>query len=259
MNPAPRAWLSAEGGWQPASGLPLTDRATRYGMAVFETIGVHAGRALFAEEHLNLLATSARDLLQVTPPADLPALGAADTGVLRIYITAGDGSPTAPVVSPRIFALFEATGSGALPPFQSARLHPEPVAPFARGLKTGNYWMNCAAQAGAHAAGFDHALLADHAGRALSAAFGNLFFVLGGELCTPSATLAVRPGVVRGRLLRELNAREVEFPATRLGEASEIFLTNSRLGVMPLELGPIGPGPVGCAWRDILRSEPAIP
>jgi branched-subunit amino acid aminotransferase/4-amino-4-deoxychorismate lyase len=259
VNPAPRAWLSADGGWQPASGLPLTDRGTRYGMAVFETIGVHGGRALFAAEHLDLLATSARELLQVTPPEDLPALGPTDTGILRIYITAGDGGPTDPVDSPRIFALFEATGRAALPPFQTARLHPDPVAPFARGRKTGNYWMNCAAQAEAQAAGFDHALLADHAGCALSAAFGNLFFVLGGELCTPSAGLAVRPGVVRGRLLRELGAREVEFPAARLGEVSEIFLTNSRLGVMPLELGPIGPGPVGCAWRDLFRSEPAIP
>ena len=259
MNPAPRAWLWEDGAWRPSSALPLTDRAARYGMAVFETIGVHAGAALFVAGHLALLTESARELLRVTPPDILPILDPEDTGVLRVYVTAGDGGPTDPVTAPRVFALFEATRGTALPPFQTARLHPDPVTPFAHGRKTANYWLNCAAQAEAQAAGFDHALLTDASGQILSAAFGNLFFVVDGDLCTPSAGLAVRPGVVRGRLQRELNAREVEFPAARLGEATEIFLTNSRVGVMPLVFGPIGPGPIGCAWRDLLRSEPAIP
>ncbi|MFZ4484176.1 MAG: aminotransferase class IV [Chthoniobacterales bacterium] len=259
MNQHPRAWRWEDGVWPSASSLPLTDRATRYGMAVFETIGIHRGRALFAAEHLALLTASAGDLLKVAPPADLPNLAAQDTGVLRLYVTAGDGGPNDPVVSPRIFALFEETERSLLTPGQTATLHSGPMAPFAHGRKTGNYWANCAAQADAQTAGFDHALLSDHEGRVLSAAFGNVFFVVEGQLCTPSLALAVRPGVIRGRLMRDLDVREVEFPASRLGEATEIFLTNSRLGVMPLTFGCIGPGPVGSAWRDKLRNEPAIP
>jgi hypothetical protein len=38
VNPPPRAWLWEDGAWRSASALPLTDRALRYGMAVFETI-----------------------------------------------------------------------------------------------------------------------------------------------------------------------------------------------------------------------------
>ncbi|MFM8808653.1 MAG: aminotransferase class IV, partial [Chthoniobacterales bacterium] len=54
-------------------------------------------------------------------------------------------------------------------------MHPEPVAPFAHGAKTGNYWLQCAAQSAARAAGFDHALLADRDGHLLSGAMGNVF------------------------------------------------------------------------------------
>ena len=223
MKTAPRAWLRENGAWLPEAALPVTDRAIRYGMAVFETIGIRQGQPLLLEEHLALLEESARSLHlppvgPAGPSGPLPDLPPAATGILRLYLTAGDGSPTDAVTAPRFFALFEPHDPVAIPATQTARLHPEPVAPFAHGRKTGNYWMNCAAQAAARADGFDHALLADHDGHLLSAAFGNIFFVLDGELCTPSLALAVRPGVVRAWVMRQQPVREVEFPAARLGE-----------------------------------------
>lgn len=262
MNNAARAWLRHDGRWQPDPALPVTDRAVRYGMSVFETIGIREGKVLFLAEHLALLESSARTLL---PPAVsagpgelLPPLDPADTGVLRLYITAGDGSPTSPVAEPRIFALFEPQGAPT-PGSQTARLHPSPVAPFARGAKTGNYWTHCAAQSEAAQAGFDHALLADQEGHILSAAFGNLFFVLGGELCTPSLSLAVRPGVMRAWVMARRPVREVEFAAADLAGVSELFLTNSRLGVMPLRFGSVPPGPVGRTLRRTILREKLVP
>jgi hypothetical protein len=38
-----------------------------------------------------------------------------------------------------------------------------------------------------------------------------------------------------------------------------VFLTNSRIGVMPLRFGALEPGPVGCALRDRCRQEKIIP
>ena len=243
-------WLWQDGAWRPDAALPVTDRATRYGMAVFETIGIRHGQPLFLEEHLTLLEESARDLWHIAIPAKiLPLLPANATGILRLYLTAGDGPPTAPVTQPRFFALFEIHDPALIPDEHTARLHPDPVAPFAHGRKTGNYWMNCAAQAAAQAASCDHALLADHDGHLLSAAFGNIFFVLDGELCTPSPALAVRPGVIRAWVMRQQPVREMEFHAASLGEVAELFLTNSRLGVMPLRSGAVAPGPVGHALR----------
>jgi 4-amino-4-deoxychorismate lyase len=259
---AGRAWLRRDGQWQPGSDLPATDRAVRYGMSVFETIGIRQGKALFLAEHLELLESGTRTLL---PPAggtgfcrSLPTLESIDTGVLRLYVTAGDGSPADPVTEARIFAIFEPQAA-RLPETQTARLHPDPVAPFAHGAKTGNYWMHCAAQSGAAQAGFDHALLADHDGHLLSAAFGNLFFVRDGELCTPSAALAVRPGVVRAWVMARQPVREVEFAAADLAGVSELFLTNSRLGVMPLRFGSVLPGPVGRTLRQTILREKLVP
>lgn len=262
MKNAPRAWLRRDGQWQTDAALPVSDRAVRYGMSVFETVGIREGEALFLAEHLALLESSARTLLPPVGSAGLggplPELRNEDTGVLRLYVTAGDGSPTDPVTEPRIFALFEPQ-TARLPDTQTARLHPQPVAPFAHGAKTGNYWMHCAAQSEAAQAGFDHALLADHDGNLLSAAFGNLFFVRHGEVCTPSLTLAIRPGVIRSWVIARQPVREVKFPAARLTEASEVFLTNSRLGVMPLQFGTIVPGPVGRTLRQTILREKLVP
>ena len=262
MKSAARAWLRRDGQWQPDTAIPVTDRAVRYGMSVFETVGIREGKALFLAEHLALLESNARTLLALARSANLgealPPLEPTDTGVLRLYITAGDGSPTSAVTEPRIFAHFEPQPA-LLPDTQTARLHPQPVVPFAHGAKTGNYWMHCAAQSEAAHAGFDHALLADQAGRILSATFGNLFFVVDGELSTPSLSLAVRPGVLRAWTMARQPVREVEFPAARLAEASELFLTNSRLGVMPLRFGSIAPGPVGRTLRQTIIREKLVP
>ena len=258
MSANARGWLHRDGGWIPADSLPLTDRGVRYGMAVFETIGIRDGKALFLAEHTRLLSASAKDLLGTTLDPTLPPLNADDRGVLRIYITAGDGGPADAAGAARSFALFEPVG-GELPERQTARLNPQAVFPFANGAKTANYWMQCAAQAAGRSEGFDHAILFDHEGRLLSAAMGNIFFTLNGELCTPSPSLPVRPGVMRSWVMAQQSTREIEFPAWRLEEVGEIFLTNSRLGVMPLQSGKIGPGPVGCALRDRCRREKIIP
>ncbi len=260
MKSAPRAWLQSNGSWQPDATLPLTDRGARYGMSVFETIGIRAGQPLLLADHLALLATSSADLLGTTlPEIQLPGLAPDATGILRLYLTAGDGAPTAPVGQPRLFALFEPHDPAGIPDEQTARVHPEPVTPFAHGRKTANYWLNCAAQTSARKAGCDHALLADHEGNLLSAAFGNIFFVLGGELCTPSLALAVRAGVIRSRIMQSQTVREVKFPAARLPEATELFLTNSRLGVMPLQCAAITPGRLGRTLRATLLRENIVP
>jgi branched-subunit amino acid aminotransferase/4-amino-4-deoxychorismate lyase len=229
-------------------------------MSVFETIGIREGQPLLLAEHLTLLAAGGADLLGTNlPDLQLPPLAPEATGILRLYLTAGDGAPTAPVCEPRLFALFEPHDPAGIPHEQTARMHPEPVTPFAHGRKTANYWLNCAAQSSAQNAGCDHALLADHEGNLLSAAFGNIFFVLDGQLCTPSLALAVRAGVIRSRILQSQTVHEVKFPAARLPEATELFLTNSRLGVMPLQCAAITPGPLGRALRQTLLRENIVP
>lgn len=253
-----KGWQLDGGHWTAAASLPLTDRGLRYGMSVFETIGVRDGQPLLLDSHRQILNASTQTLFGIGCDWPLPPLVATDRGMLRVYITAGDGGPADPVSHPRVFALFEPL-SGEPPASQTARVHPDRVAPFAHGAKNGNYWTQCAAQTAARAEGFDHALLQDGHGHLLSAAMGNVFFVREGLLCTPSLSLAVRPGTLRSWVMTRENVREVEFPAENLEDAAEVFLTNSRLGVMPLHLGNLAPGPVGCALRDRCRRENIIP
>jgi len=258
VSTATKGWLLEGGDWIAAASLPLTDRALRYGMSVFETIGVREGRALLFGAHAAKLAAAANELLGVDIAPSLPPLEAYERGILRFYVTAGDGSPTDAVLAPRTFALFEALHDDP-PDFQTAHLHLQPVTPFAHGEKTGNYWMQCAAQSAARAAGFDHALLSDRDGFLLSGAMGNVFFVHEGRLCTPSSGLSIRAGVMRAWVMAQENVQEVEFRTLDLHKVGEIFLTNSRLGIMPLQIGNVVPGAVGCALRDRCRREKIIP
>lgn len=258
MSAAIKGWRFEGGRWIAAASVPLADRGFRYGMSVFETVGVRDGQPLLLEKHARLLAKSAKELLGAEVRLVVPPLGSDDRGMLRVYVTAGEGGPADPVREPGIFALFESL-PGELPEFQTARMHPVEATPFAQGAKTGNYWTQCAAQAEAQREGFDHALLADARGHLLSAAMGNIFFVYEGTLCTPSLSLAVRAGAMRAWVTEQQSVREVEFRADRLDEAEEVFLTNSRLGVMPLLCGNLQPGRVACALRDRCRREKLVP
>lgn len=263
MNvPQQRTWLFENERWKPNAALPVTDRGIRYGMSVFETIGVREGQALFANEHATRLYESATALLGILKnhiPLTLPSLEKTDTGVLRLYITAGDGSPLEPTISSRIFAIFETLHNAALPDEQTAWLYPTPVAPFGDGHKTGNYWQHCEAQRAARNVGFDHALLIDHEDHLLSAAFANVFFVLGDTLYTPPLSLPIRSGVLRSWVMQQHPVCEMLLPRERLDEATEVFITNSRLGVMPLRFQKISSGPLGQKLRQLCQRENLTP
>src|SRR5262245_20686415 len=95
-----------------ADSVPLTDRGFRYGMSLFESVALEGGSVEFWDGHLQRLLTSCveRDFI-----VDEDALRAVE-GVLasagrdgfgRVYVTAGDGGPAAPIESPRIFVFLE--------------------------------------------------------------------------------------------------------------------------------------------------------
>jgi branched-subunit amino acid aminotransferase/4-amino-4-deoxychorismate lyase len=62
----------------------------------------------------------------------------------------------------------------------------------------------------------------------------NVFFLIGGILQTPAAEIGVRQGVVRQWIMRTRPIREGRLSLETIRAAEECFLTNSRLGVMPV-------------------------
>ena len=232
------AWTLVEGSFREGADVPISDRGFRYGMSVFETVAVRNGRMLFLGEHLAALSAACKaagfqseTVLPVSELANLP------DGLLRIYVTAGDGALIGSALHQRTFAYFEPVK------------FPEPVeitrgfrlgvttAPFVTvlaGWKTGNYWPNVRALSLARENGFDETLIVNIERVVISAAMANVFFLIEGILQTPEADIGARQGVVRQWITRMTPVREGRLTLDNISGAEECFLTNSRLGVMPV-------------------------
>lgn len=218
------AYLLGSAGLIAGAGLPLTDRGFRYGMSVFETIGIRGRAPLLLDAHLAKLAESAA-AANFQPPGEwMDAVRAQllapsiTEGVARIYITAGDHDGA----ESRIALLFEEmpipTELGAA---YAVTVDFMPVTPFG---KTGCYWPHFRARP----ASGEEAILCAPDGRVLSGAMANLFLIIDGRLLTPREP--VRRGVVRNWI----NGEEVDLTHADLAKANAAFLTNSRLGVLSL-------------------------
>ncbi|HEY5752659.1 MAG TPA: aminotransferase class IV [Chthoniobacterales bacterium] len=222
------------GEWQPCDGIPVSDRGFRYGMSVFETIGIVNGRFLFWDEHLKKLdqacvLTGFRRTQSTTCPIETGQF--AITGVARIFVTAGDGAASDPVDSGRIILLIEERAIMEPPAPLKLSLASAPFSPLHPGLKTGNYWPHIAAYNAAIAAGFHETVLANAQKHVMSASMANLFAVIDGILMTPRPATGARVGVVRDWVTDRIDVVLAEFHPEQLAEATEIFLTNSGYGI----------------------------
>lgn len=104
------------------------------------------------------------------------------------------------------------------------------------GLKSINYLEHLLAWEEARARQFDEAVMLNERGEIVSATMANLFWVSDGVLHTPALTTLCLPGTTRScalELAADLSVPVVESAAdlSRLGDAEEIFLTSSGLGV----------------------------
>jgi branched-subunit amino acid aminotransferase/4-amino-4-deoxychorismate lyase len=228
-----KSWKKNGDRWEECESLPLADRGFRYGMSVFETIAVREGRPLLFESHLERLRQAASDCRQSPHPAphfsdfDFSLLG---TGLLRFYLTAGEGTFDAPFAGiPH--ALFEPAEIGwNLPPVRVAS-SAAPYLPRPGGWKTGNYWQNIDALAWARRQGCDEALLFNPAGMLVGAAMANVFLRIEGRWTTPALEAGARDGTVRAWVLKEMMVSEEILDTDSLRRCSAALLTNSRIGI----------------------------
>lgn len=235
-----------------SSGIPLTDRGFRYGMSIFESMRVGMGRVDFWEQHrLRLLGACAERDFPLDERALVQAVdllsNAEGGGFARIYVTAGDGGPGAPVKEPRIFVMLEPRAPEKEESWD-IRFHDDTYAPPFPGLKTANYWFNCDALSQARAQRFDEALLFNDHAELVSACCANVFLVLEDRILTPPRSSGCRQGVMREWVIKRRKVEERRLRREQVLAADEIFLTNSWLGVMPvstLEGRPLGPRTIG--------------
>lgn len=239
MNPgeASACWLWQGDTFEQSAGLPLSDRGFRYGMSVFETVRIHMGLPVFWNEHLARLTASAATcgfpLSESALQRSISLISPLWTeGVLRLYVTAGDGPPSGPAVQTRIAVLWEGRAR-QLPPSYALETTPGPHLPLLGGLKTGNYWANAQSLGEAKSHGADEALLFTPDNHLIGGCMANAFVHIGGVWLTPPKSLGAREGVVRQWVLEHFPVIETSVSRAEISRADAVFLTSSWIGVMP--------------------------
>jgi branched-subunit amino acid aminotransferase/4-amino-4-deoxychorismate lyase len=238
------AWLlNSNGHWDECDKIPPDDRGFRYGMSVFETFLVHDGRLLFVSEHLARLAGACRVANFPVPRLDSSGIeGFAKSGVpvpdgsmIRIYVSAGPGSPFDPVLEPTVYLIADGIVTPA--PEKPIRLgnaatiletHPA-------GVKSGNYWARIDALRAARMAGFDECVVIRNDGAITGCAMANLVVRMDEEWLTPRTEDGARPGVTIGWVQRHIPIRHVRLISGDLDRIDAAFITNSRIG--PVSVG----------------------
>jgi branched-subunit amino acid aminotransferase/4-amino-4-deoxychorismate lyase len=227
----------------------VLDRTFEHGLGLFETLRTFNGRAPLLDRHLARMTRSAReldlpiDLVKLPDQRAIEALLDAEQAdgdcALRITLSGGLGPDLGPTLWMRTRPILRtAPETGAvisLGPWEVA--HTDPLARH----KTLNYWPRRRAFEAAQRLGFDEVLCATLPGpRFWEGSRTNLFVVKRDALITPSLEGPVLPGVMRGLVLELARANgwtvreEAGVSPARLGEADEVFLTNSVRGIIPV-------------------------
>jgi 4-amino-4-deoxychorismate lyase len=233
----------------PGDTVNALDRGLSYGDGLFETIRFIGDSAPLWSRHMHRLDESCRRL-QLPEPAALQLLRDAcavahdmPQSAVRITLTRGMGTRGyAPPVSPqitRVVAAFE-------PPAMDREVYVEGVRlrvcttrlaeqPLLAGMKHLNRLEQVLARAEWNDPAIAEGVLCDASGRVISATMANLFAVVNGRLMTPAVDRCGVAGVARAEVLAVYPETEIgDLMLDDLQEASEVFLSSSVRGILPV-------------------------
>ena len=240
-----RAWVNGRLADDPhAPAITVQDHGFTVGDGVFEAVKVIDGRPFALSRHLVRLGRSAAGLgLPVPDEAEIrrgvgAVLEGQDLPLGRIRITytggvaplgsgRGDSPPTLVVVAD---AMKPWSGPASVVTVPWPRNERGALA----GLKTTSYAENVVALAYANERGASEAVFANLAGNLCEGTGSNVFYVLDGELRTPTLASGCLAGISRELLLEWYGGREVDEPVEVLTRASEIFLVSTTRDVQPV-------------------------
>lgn len=265
-----RAWVDGQILPDPTGpAVAVSDHGFTVGDGVFEAIKVVDGQPFALTRHLDRLARSAsglglpavddaavrRGVAAVLADHDLPL------GRIRITYTGGpaplgsgrgDAPPTLVVVADAMSPFPDVTAVATVP-------WPRNERGALAGLKTTSYAENVIALAHAQRHGGSEAVLANTAGHLCEGTGSNVFYVLDGELRTPSLASGCLAGITRELVVEWCGAREVDEPLADVRDrASEVFLVSTTRDVQAVsrwddrDLPAPGPVTERCAatWAD---------
>ena len=241
-----RAWMN--GDLLPDATAPavlVTDHGLTVGDGVFEAIKVVDGVPFALTRHLQRMARNATALGLPELDHDAVRRGVAatleghDLPLGRIRITYTDGvaplgsgrgrsAPTLVVVAAPMTAYDPTTAVVVVPWTRNEN-------GATAGLKTTSYAENVIALAHAHRHGGTEAVFANTAGKLCEGTGSNVFYVVDGELRTPSLASGCLAGITRELALEWCDVREVDEPLAEVrANASEAFLVSTTRDVQAI-------------------------
>ncbi len=227
---------------QPVIG--VSDHGLTVGDGVFEAVKVVEGVPFALGRHLERLAGSAAGLGLPVPDQDAVRAGidavlagGLPLGRLRITLTAGPaplgsgrvgGEPTLIVVASPMEPAEESAAAVVVP-------WPRNEHSAVAGLKTTSYAENVVALAWARERGASEAIFANTAGHLCEGTGSNVFYVVDGEVRTPTLAAGCLAGVTRALVLAWCPwIVEVDEPVEVLRQADEVFLASTTRDVQPV-------------------------
>ena len=260
-----RAWLNGQLLDDPTGAtLSVTDHGFTVGDGVFESIKTIQGEPFALTRHVTRLAGSATGLgLEAPDEAEVRRgvaavlAGTSDPlGRLRITYTAGpapmgsgrgDGPATLVVAYSALEPMGASTAVSTVPWTRNER-------GATAGLKTTSYAENVIALAHARERGATEAIFANTVGHLCEGTGSNVFYVVDGELRTPTLASGCLAGVTRALVIEWSGGVEVDEPMGEVAERmSEAFLVSTTRDVQAIsrwddrELPAPGPVTAECA------------
>ncbi len=265
--------------------ISVMDYGFLFGYGLYETTRVYHGGFFRLDSHLKRLEQSAQTL---AIPVDVSQckkavletarLNLFENGRMRLTVSPGPGtaapdtrschSPTVlvTVVEYRPFptALYQ---KGLSCIIFNLRRNSQSLLP---GLKSSSFVESMLARQKAREAGADDALMLNDRGLLAEASSSNVFIVHRGVLKTPRTGSGLLPGITRQIVLElagqlGMDYQETDILPSELTTASEIFLTNSLVEILPvtrIEGRPVGSGQPGeitlklsSGYQNLLQEE----
>jgi 4-amino-4-deoxychorismate lyase len=256
-------------------GISSLDRGLLYGDGVFETIAVEEGRPRFWLRHLARLSSGC-ERLGITQPEGrrlleeaLAVISGITRGVLKIIVTRGCAGrgyrPAADAIPTRIIQLHPwpdypetCRGSGVRVRLCRLRLGHNPAL---AGIKHLNRLEQVLARGEWDDPGIHEGLLLDADDHLVAGTMSNLFLLRDRVLMTPELSRCGVAGILRS-VVMELAAK-VPMPVEvrtlgldDLQKADEMFLTNSIIGIWPVnavENRSYRRGALTCRLQELLK------
>ena len=232
--------------------IPADDRGLQYGDGLFETILVRNGRARFLDAHFARLDLGCQRLgIGFASSDELRAevaqavLQAPARALLKLIVTRGSGprgyAARADSSARRVLTLFASPPSDALRPGVDARIATVRLGENSAlaGIKHLNRLENVLAASEPGHAGVFESLMLDAAGHVICGTMTNVFAAKAGRLYTAPLDRCGVAGVMRSVVIRQATAlgiacEETRLPLAQFLAADEVFITNARIGVVPL-------------------------